>query len=185
MLSRPVCASSSYSTSRGAAGQSGFRHHSSVVFRPCHFWTSHNTPHTSTNNNKQHASPSARFTPSPSLSASAAPPATGECLGNGYAGADCPYGPTPRGRCFTVLGVCIPSHFRGCPGAACFPCGLRLIAPIRSIDELKSWVSRHSSVPLQHMVALTPQGRSVKSASLHAEVGTTRERMLKSSQHGK
>ncbi|EFZ00535.2 autophagy-related protein 11 [Metarhizium robertsii] len=38
-----------------------------------------------------------------------------------------------------------------------------------AIDELKSWVSRHSSVPLQHMVALTPQGRSVKSASLHAE----------------
>ncbi|OAA42617.1 Autophagy-related protein 11 [Metarhizium rileyi] len=38
-----------------------------------------------------------------------------------------------------------------------------------TIDELKSWVSRHSSVPVQHIVALTPQGRSVKSASLHAE----------------
>ncbi|GAB0134491.1 oligomeric, coiled-coil, peripheral membrane protein [Epichloe bromicola] len=38
-----------------------------------------------------------------------------------------------------------------------------------TIDDLKTWVSKHSSVPLQHMVALTPQGRSVKSTSLHAE----------------
>ncbi|KHO00145.1 Autophagy-related protein 11 [Metarhizium album ARSEF 1941] len=38
-----------------------------------------------------------------------------------------------------------------------------------TIDELKSWVSQHSSVPLQHIVALTPQGRSVKSTNLHAE----------------
>ncbi|KAK2591136.1 oligomeric, coiled-coil, peripheral membrane protein [Conoideocrella luteorostrata] len=38
-----------------------------------------------------------------------------------------------------------------------------------TIDDLKTWVSQHSSVPVQHMVALTPQGRSVKFASLHAE----------------
>ncbi|KYK56879.1 Autophagy-related protein 11 [Drechmeria coniospora] len=38
-----------------------------------------------------------------------------------------------------------------------------------NLDGLKDWVARTSSVPLQHMVALTPQGRSVKFASLHAE----------------
>lgn len=40
-----------------------------------------------------------------------------------------------------------------------------------SLDDLKAWVARNSSVSLQHIVALTPQGRSVKFASLHAEVG--------------
>lgn len=35
---------------------------------------------------------------------------------------------------------------------------------------MKAWVARNSSVSLQHMVALTPQGRSVKFASMHAEV---------------
>ncbi|GJN68540.1 oligomeric, coiled-coil, peripheral membrane protein [Purpureocillium lilacinum] len=39
----------------------------------------------------------------------------------------------------------------------------------RSLDDLKAWVARNSSVSLQHMVALTPQGRTVKYASLHAE----------------
>ncbi|CEJ82639.1 hypothetical protein VHEMI02689 [[Torrubiella] hemipterigena] len=38
-----------------------------------------------------------------------------------------------------------------------------------NLDDLKVWVARNSEVPLQHMVALTPQGRSVKYASLHAE----------------
>ncbi|KAG5947957.1 hypothetical protein E4U53_006360 [Claviceps sorghi] len=47
------------------------------------------------------------------------------------------------------------------------PCGSD--KSLCSIDDFKSWLSRHGSVPLQHMVALTPQGRSVKSASLHAE----------------
>ncbi|KAG6039564.1 oligomeric, coiled-coil, peripheral membrane protein [Claviceps citrina] len=42
-------------------------------------------------------------------------------------------------------------------------------AQFSTIDDLKTWLSRQGSVPLQHMVALTPQGRSVKSASLHAE----------------
>lgn len=38
-----------------------------------------------------------------------------------------------------------------------------------TIEELKILVSRNVSVPPEQMVALTPQGRSVKSASLHAE----------------
>ena len=38
------------------------------------------------------------------------------------------------------------------------------------LDDLKAWVARNSAVSVQHMVALTPQGRSVKYASLHAEV---------------
>ncbi|KAJ4145080.1 hypothetical protein LMH87_003940 [Akanthomyces muscarius] len=38
-----------------------------------------------------------------------------------------------------------------------------------TLDDLKAWVARNSSVSLQHMVALTPQGRSVKFASMHAE----------------
>ncbi|PHH92426.1 hypothetical protein CDD83_7382 [Cordyceps sp. RAO-2017] len=38
-----------------------------------------------------------------------------------------------------------------------------------TLDDLKAWVARNTSVSLQHMVALTPQGRSVKFASLHAE----------------
>ncbi|KAK5990521.1 Autophagy-related protein 11 [Cladobotryum mycophilum] len=42
-------------------------------------------------------------------------------------------------------------------------------AQFSSLDDLKSWVARNSSVSLQHIVALTPQGRSVKFASLHAE----------------
>ncbi|KAG6214467.1 hypothetical protein E4U34_006113 [Claviceps purpurea] len=42
-------------------------------------------------------------------------------------------------------------------------------AQFSTIDDFKAWLSRHGSVPLQHMVVLTPQGRSVKSASLHAE----------------
>ncbi|KPM40978.1 Autophagy-related protein 11 [Neonectria ditissima] len=37
------------------------------------------------------------------------------------------------------------------------------------LDDLKAWVSRSTSIPPQHIVALTPQGRSVKFASLHAE----------------
>ncbi|KAL3964078.1 hypothetical protein ACCO45_001082 [Purpureocillium lilacinum] len=42
-------------------------------------------------------------------------------------------------------------------------------AQFSSLDDLKAWVARNSSVSLQHMVALTPQGRTVKYASLHAE----------------
>ncbi|KFA49804.1 hypothetical protein S40293_09959 [Stachybotrys chartarum IBT 40293] len=42
-------------------------------------------------------------------------------------------------------------------------------ARFSSLDELKAWVSRGSSVPLQHLVALTPQGRSVKFGNLHSE----------------
>ncbi|KAG5989209.1 oligomeric, coiled-coil, peripheral membrane protein, partial [Claviceps lovelessii] len=42
-------------------------------------------------------------------------------------------------------------------------------AKFSTLDDLKSWLSKHGSVPLQHMVVLTPQGRSVKSASLHVE----------------
>lgn len=38
-----------------------------------------------------------------------------------------------------------------------------------TLDDLKTWVARNSSVSLQHMVTLTPEGRSVKLASLHAE----------------
>ncbi|EGX94001.1 Autophagy-related protein 11 [Cordyceps militaris CM01] len=38
-----------------------------------------------------------------------------------------------------------------------------------TLDDLKAWVARNSAVSLQHMVALTPQGRSVKFASMHAE----------------
>ncbi|KAH6898531.1 autophagy-related protein 11-domain-containing protein [Thelonectria olida] len=37
------------------------------------------------------------------------------------------------------------------------------------LDDLKTWVSRNTSIPPQNIVALTPQGRSVKFASLHAE----------------
>ncbi|KAM4055014.1 autophagy-related protein [Hirsutella rhossiliensis] len=42
-------------------------------------------------------------------------------------------------------------------------------AQFSTLDDLKSWVARSSSVSLQHMVALTPQGRNVKFASLHSE----------------
>ncbi|KAH0499216.1 hypothetical protein TgHK011_006421 [Trichoderma gracile] len=42
-------------------------------------------------------------------------------------------------------------------------------AQFASLDDLRSWVARNSAVSLQHIVALTPQGRSVKWASLHAE----------------
>ncbi|KAM5355720.1 hypothetical protein ACJ41O_002366 [Fusarium nematophilum] len=38
------------------------------------------------------------------------------------------------------------------------------------LDDLKAWVSRNTSIPPQHIVALTPHGRTVKFASLHAEV---------------
>lgn len=43
------------------------------------------------------------------------------------------------------------------------------IAQFSTLDDLKAWIARTSSVSLQHMVALTPQGRSVKFASLLAE----------------
>lgn len=39
-----------------------------------------------------------------------------------------------------------------------------------SLDDLKEWVAGHGAVSIQNMVALTPNGRSVKYASLHAEV---------------
>ncbi|PNY23359.1 Autophagy-like protein 11 [Tolypocladium capitatum] len=42
-------------------------------------------------------------------------------------------------------------------------------AQFLTLDDLRAWVSRNSSVSLQRMVALTPQGRSVKFANLHAE----------------
>ncbi|KAH8128501.1 hypothetical protein FP744_10008614 [Trichoderma asperellum] len=42
-------------------------------------------------------------------------------------------------------------------------------AQFSSLDDLKTWVARNSSISPQHIIALTPQGRSVKFASLHAE----------------
>ncbi|KAM0353586.1 hypothetical protein ACHAPU_001598 [Fusarium lateritium] len=50
--------------------------------------------------------------------------------------------------------------------------GLRLeadTAQFSILDDLKAWVSRKTSIPPQHIVALTPQGRSVKFTSLHTE----------------
>ncbi|KAF4419534.1 myosin heavy chain [Fusarium acutatum] len=50
--------------------------------------------------------------------------------------------------------------------------GLRLevdTAQFSILDDLKAWVSRKTSIPPQHIVALTPQGRTVKSTSLHTE----------------
>ncbi|KAF5023340.1 hypothetical protein F66182_4648 [Fusarium sp. NRRL 66182] len=38
------------------------------------------------------------------------------------------------------------------------------------LDDLKAWVSKKTSIPPQHIVSLTPHGRTVKFASLHAEV---------------
>ncbi|KAF5551982.1 myosin heavy chain [Fusarium mexicanum] len=52
--------------------------------------------------------------------------------------------------------------------------GLRLevdTAQFSILDDIKAWVSRKTSIPPQHIVALTPQGRTVKSTSLHTEVG--------------
>ncbi|KAJ4860586.1 autophagy-related protein [Trichoderma breve] len=43
------------------------------------------------------------------------------------------------------------------------------ITQFSSLDDLKSWVARNSAVSLQHIVVLTPQGRSVKLANLHTE----------------
>ncbi|KAM0235636.1 hypothetical protein ACHAP5_009649 [Fusarium lateritium] len=37
------------------------------------------------------------------------------------------------------------------------------------LDDLKVWVSKKTSIPPQHIVALTPHGRSVKFTSLHTE----------------
>ncbi|RDA94163.1 hypothetical protein CP533_6615 [Ophiocordyceps camponoti-saundersi (nom. inval.)] len=42
-------------------------------------------------------------------------------------------------------------------------------AQFSNLDDLKAWIARTSSVSLQHMVALTPQGRSLKFSSLHTE----------------
>ncbi|SPO00901.1 related to myosin heavy chain [Cephalotrichum gorgonifer] len=42
-------------------------------------------------------------------------------------------------------------------------------AQFSSIDELKAWVSRQSSIPVPKIVALTPEGRSLKPQSLHSE----------------
>ncbi|KOS18491.1 Autophagy-related protein 11 [Escovopsis weberi] len=42
-------------------------------------------------------------------------------------------------------------------------------AQFSTLDEFKAWVARNSSVTIQHVVALNPQGRSIKLASLHAE----------------
>ncbi|RKL29308.1 Autophagy-related protein 11 [Fusarium oxysporum f. sp. narcissi] len=52
--------------------------------------------------------------------------------------------------------------------------GLRLevdTAQFSILDDLKAWVSRKTSIPPQHIVALTPHGRTVKFTSLHTEVG--------------
>lgn len=78
---------------------------------------------------------------------------------DGHAGVDRPYGPAPRGRYDSVLEVSEVTQTQDNSTDFRY-----------SLDELKSWVARNSSVPLQHIVALTPQGRSVKSATLHAEV---------------
>ncbi|CAM1506681.1 Fc.00g063220.m01.CDS01 [Cosmosporella sp. VM-42] len=42
-------------------------------------------------------------------------------------------------------------------------------AQFNTLDDLKNWVSRNSSIPVPHVIALTPQGRMVKTASLHSE----------------
>ncbi|KAF4951106.1 hypothetical protein FGADI_7721 [Fusarium gaditjirri] len=50
--------------------------------------------------------------------------------------------------------------------------GLRLevdTAQFSILDDLKAWISRKTSIPPQHIVALTPLGRTVKFASLHTE----------------
>jgi autophagy-related protein 11 len=46
---------------------------------------------------------------------------------------------------------------------------MRDFADRHRLDELKGCVARHSSIPPQKIVALTPQGRSLKLQSLHTE----------------
>jgi autophagy-related protein 11 len=51
--------------------------------------------------------------------------------------------------------------------------GLRLevdTAQFSILDDLKTWVSKKTSIPPQHIVALNPHGRTVKIANLHTEV---------------
>lgn len=61
---------------------------------------------------------------------------------------------------------------RSSPGICCsrLLCQGRELTDCYSLDDLKSWVARNSAVSLQHIVVLTPQGRSVKLANLHTEV---------------
>ncbi|KAF4453853.1 hypothetical protein F53441_3539 [Fusarium austroafricanum] len=50
--------------------------------------------------------------------------------------------------------------------------GLRLevdTAQFSILDDLKAWVSKKTSIPPQHMVTLTPHGRTVKFTNLHSE----------------
>ncbi|OBS26445.1 hypothetical protein FPOA_00386 [Fusarium poae] len=50
--------------------------------------------------------------------------------------------------------------------------GLRLevdTAQFSILDDLKTWVSKKTSIPPQHIVALNPHGRTVKIANLHTE----------------
>ncbi|EGU76410.1 hypothetical protein FOXB_13088 [Fusarium oxysporum f. sp. conglutinans Fo5176] len=59
--------------------------------------------------------------------------------------------------------------------------GLRLevdTAQFSILDDLKAWVSRKTSIPPQHIVALTPHGRTVKFTSLHTEVGYSKEMFI-------
>jgi hypothetical protein len=84
---------------RSDIGPVGFRHHSARRLLPpssatclCHSHILHPAQRNRTTNIATCPSH-----PSPTLSASAALPATEECLGNGYAGVDCPYGPASRG----------------------------------------------------------------------------------------
>lgn len=42
-------------------------------------------------------------------------------------------------------------------------------ADFSSLDELRDWVGRNQAIPPQHLILLTPQGKSVKNASLHVE----------------
>ncbi|PKS10519.1 hypothetical protein jhhlp_002271 [Lomentospora prolificans] len=41
------------------------------------------------------------------------------------------------------------------------------------LDELKAWVARQSSIPFQKIIALTPEGRSLKLQGLHTEASGT------------
>ena len=43
-------------------------------------------------------------------------------------------------------------------------------SPTRT-DELKAWVAQQSSIPFHKIVALSPEGKSLKAQSLHSEVG--------------
>lgn len=86
--------------------------------------------------------------------------------GDADAGVDSPHGPAPAGGHLAVRNVCLSSVSP--PSSHTWYLLLTCRAG-SSLDDFKAWVARTSSISQQNIIALTPQGKTVKIQTIQSE----------------